>query len=373
MKKFIDKIEKLIPEGLIGKKEVIQRRYKGIYGYENVDNKTQLYRRNNLKRLLFIIAGVLIVLTAFLFSEIFGNDYLVKNDAGEIIGVKAPVNGKLVIPMEIGVSIEGLEKTESITFSSPNIKTKENIEQEDANNKKLNISNDDSYKKAQREARLYIKSLGDYGSQDIYYLPRESQEGEKINWYVRESRDALLLLLLFPLLCFFLYRSRYRELTEEERRAKKIVQIELSEFITKLVLLLDAGLVMSAAFEKIVKDYEWSVKEEGLSGNYFYQQLSQINHSLQEAKGSFTQELKEFAHRSRIPEFIRLANIITDNYQMGSELVEKLTIEGEMLWFTRKKLAVEQGKLAEVKLSLPLMLLILSLLLITIAPVLMEM
>lgn len=180
------------------------------------------------------------------------------------------------------------------------------------------------------------------------------------------------MLLLFPLICVFIYRSRYRELNEEEIRTKKVVQIELSEFITKLILLLDAGLVMSAAFQKIVRDYEWAVKEEGLQSNYFYQQLSQINHTIQEAKGNFTQELKEFAYRTKIPEFIRLANIITDNYQMGSELVEKLTMEGEMLWFTRKKLAVEQGKLAEIKLTLPLMLLILSLLVITIAPVLLE-
>ncbi len=370
---FMDKAEKLIPEQLIGKKEVIQKKYRSIYGKENVDEKIYQYRRDNLKRLLLISAGVLIVSLGFLISELSEGDYLLTNADGELIGIKAPSKQQIILPMEIGVFAEGEEKKESVIFASPKPKNKESMKKSDRVKDEKYINEDEQLKKIQREARLYIRKLEEYGPQDTYYLPTKSEDGEKINWYVKKSQDGLFLVMLFPLLCVFLYRSRYRQLIEEEIRTKKIVQLELSEFITKLILLLDAGLVMSAAFQKIVRDYEKAVNEEGLLANYFYQQLTQINHTLQEARGSFTLELKEFAHRSRIPEFIRLANIITDNYHMGSELVEKLTIEGEMLWFTRKKLAVEQGKLAEVKLSLPLMLLILSLLLITIAPVFLEM
>lgn len=372
-KKFLEKIEKVVPEEVIGKKEEIQRRYKSIYGNESIERKVEIYRTTNLKRLLLLVGGLLIVILGLLISEVGENNYILTNEFGEIMGIKATENQQIVLPMEIGVLVEGKEIKEPINFKTPREKREASLENNKANTKKVLINQEEQYKKTQREARLYIKSIGESGPQDIYYLPLESEEGEKIIWHLRESRDELLLLLLFPLLCVFVYRGRYRELAQEEIKSKRIVQIELSEFITKLVLLLDAGLVMSAAFQKIVRDYEWSVKEEGMPSNYFYQQLSQINHTLQEARGSFTQELKEFAHRSRVPEFIRLTNIITDNYQMGSELVEKLTMEGEMLWFTRKKIAVEQGKLAEIKLSLPLMLLILSLLIITIAPVLLEM
>jgi hypothetical protein len=372
-KTFLDKIEKLVPEELIGKKELIQRRYKNIYGNENIESKVEIYRTNNLKRLLLLLGGLLIVMVGLLISEMGENNYILTNEHGEVMGIKAPPNQQIFVPMEIGVFVEGKEIKEPINFKTPREKAQERAENNEEDPRETQISQEEQYKKIQREARLYIKSIGESHPQDIYYLPLESEEGEKIVWHLRESKDQLLLLLLFPLICVFVYRGRYRELAQEEIRSKKMVQIELSEFITKLILLLDAGLVMSAAFQKIVRDYEWSVKEEGLPGNYFYQQLSQINHTLQEAKGSFTQELKEFAHRSRVPEFIRVANIITDNYQMGSELVEKLRMEGEMLWFTRKKIAVEQGKLAEIKLSLPLMLLILSLLVITISPVLLEM
>jgi len=371
-RKAIEKIERILPEELIGKNDVIQRRYKGIYGNESIEERVQLYRRNNLKRFLLLILGVFLVMIAFLLTELGGDDYLITNEAGEIIAIKNPAGQEIVIAMEIGVLVDGNEKKEPINFLTPKAKSYDSPQNVEKTEEEIDKNRDEGYKKVQREARLYIKNIKESQPEDIYYLPLESEDGEKILWHARKSRDELLLVLLFPLFCVFLYRSRYRELSEEEVRTKKVVQVELSEFITKLILLLDAGLVMSAAFQKIVRDYEWAVEEEGLPINYFYQQLSQINHTLQEAKGSFTQELKEFAHRTRIPEFIRMANIITDNYQMGSELVEKLTMEGEMLWFTRKKIAVEQGKLAEIKLSLPLMLLILSLLIITISPVLME-
>ena len=371
-KRAFERIEKILPEELIGKNDVIQRRYKGIYGNESIEERVHLYRRNNLKRFLLLIAGIFLVIIGFLLTEIGGDNYLITNEAGEIIAIRDPAGQEIVIPMEVGVLVEGEEKKEFINFSPPKAKGYDSLSNVEKTEGGIDKNRDEGYKKVQREARLYIKNIEESQPMDIYYLPMESEDGEKMWWYVRKSRDELLLLLLFPLFCVFVYRSRYRELSEEEVRTKKVVQVELSEFITKLILLLDAGLVMSAAFQKIVRDYEWAVQEEGLPINYFYQQLSQINHTLQETKGSFTQELKEFAHRTRIPEFIRLANIITDNYQMGSELVEKLTMEGEMLWFTRKKIAVEQGKLAEVKLSLPLMLLILSLLIITISPVLME-
>ena len=372
LKEVFLKIEQIIPEELIGKKDLIQRRYKSIYGNESVEQRIQKYRRNNLKRFLSLSVGLILVITAFLINGLGENNYIVKDKNGEIIAIQPPTGQELVIPMEIGIVYQGKEKKEPINFSTPKAKRAPLSREKEKSSKDAIENLEEEYKKIQREMRFFIKNIQESRPKATYYLPLESEEGKKISWHVKKSRDEFLLVLLFPLICVFFYKSRYRELNEEEIRTKKVVQIELSEFITKIILLLDAGLVMSAVFEKIVRDYEWAIEKEDLPTNYFYQQLSQINHTIQEAKGNFSQELKEFAHRTRVPEFIRLTNIITDNYQMGSELVEKLTMEGEMLWFTRKKIAIEQGKLAEIKLSLPLMLLILSLLIITIAPVLLE-
>ncbi|MEG0662665.1 MAG: hypothetical protein RR472_05245, partial [Anaerovoracaceae bacterium] len=63
----------------------------------------------------------------------------------------------------------------------------------------------------------------------------------------------------------------------------------------------------------------------------------------------------------------------TDNIHKGADLSGKLQRESESLWFNRKKYAEEKGRLAETKLTLPLVILLLVLVMITIAPAMMEM
>lgn len=69
---------------------------------------------------------------------------------------------------------------------------------------------------------------------------------------------------------------------------------------------------------------------------------------------------------------IRVANIICDNVSKGTGLTEKLQAESEILWMNRKKNCEERGRLAETKLTLPLVIFLLVLIVITIAPALLE-
>ena len=87
-KRAFERIEKILPEELIGKNDVIQRRYKGIYGNESIEERVHLYRRNNLKRFLLLIAGIFLVIIGFLLTEIGGDNYLITNEAGEIIAIR---------------------------------------------------------------------------------------------------------------------------------------------------------------------------------------------------------------------------------------------------------------------------------------------
>ena len=64
--------------------------------------------------------------------------------------------------------------------------------------------------------------------------------------------------------------------------------------------------------------------------------------------------------------------MISDNWNKGTALAEKLESENEILWNSRKKIAEEKGKLAETKLTFPLMILLIVLIMIVIAPALME-
>lgn len=78
------------------------------------------------------------------------------------------------------------------------------------------------------------------------------------------------------------------------------------------------------------------------------------------------------AKESGIRELMRVSNIINDNINKGVELTDKLQAESEILWLNRKKSCEEKGRLAETKMTLPLMLFLMVLIIITVAPALLE-
>mgnify|MGYP000656837785 FL=1 len=55
-----------------------------------------------------------------------------------------------------------------------------------------------------------------------------------------------------------------------------------------------------------------------------------------------------------------------------TDWTEKLKQENSLLWLARKQQSEEKGRLAETKLTLPLMILLLVLIMMTIAPAMME-
>ena len=71
-------------------------------------------------------------------------------------------------------------------------------------------------------------------------------------------------------------------------------------------------------------------------------------------------------------ELMRISNIITDNISKGVELTDKLQSESETLWLSRKRSSEERGRLAETKLTMPLTVFLLVLVVVTVSPALLE-
>ncbi|MFA5634352.1 MAG: type II secretion system F family protein [Anaerovoracaceae bacterium] len=183
-----------------------------------------------------------------------------------------------------------------------------------------------------------------------------------------ENMDLIATAFLFATLFFIIYKKRYSAIDKQIRKTKEAIIDDFPEFIDKLILLLNAGMVTEAALKKITFDYE---KFREITGKRpLYEGLSDVNNRMQKTNSTFQRELSAFAVRSGVRELLRFSAIVDDNLNKGSGLVEKLEGEGELLWMARKKRAEEKARVAETKLSFPLMLLLLSVMLITTAPML---
>ena len=203
------------------------------------------------------------------------------------------------------------------------------------------------------------------------YLPTENGHSIILNWYQKTQDYMPQLLIIFLFSIAMTYMQRYASTEKLAKKRQESIIRDFPDFISKFVLLLNAGLVVSTALKKIAVDYDY------YNGNQhkkpLYEDLAKMQERMRSTNGSLTQELRKYAESSGLKEMMRFAAIVSDNLDKGSTLAEKLEAEGSLLWHNRKKKAEELGRLAETKLILPLMILLLVLIMITIAPALITM
>ena len=200
-------------------------------------------------------------------------------------------------------------------------------------------------------------------------LPGSLGTGEKVTWKVDSQSNTMLIIAAVMSLSVIIYKNIYSPLKRLKKEQEDSVINNLPEFVNRMVLLLNAGLVLNSAFEKTVEE---SLVFHESEDDYFTEHMNEIYLSMKAANGSMHTELKRFARESGIKELIRISNIINDNISKGVELTGKLKNENEILWVSRKRNCEERCRLAETKLTLPLMIFLIVLIVIVTAPALLE-
>ncbi|HHX96227.1 MAG TPA: type II secretion system F family protein [Clostridia bacterium] len=136
--------------------------------------------------------------------------------------------------------------------------------------------------------------------------------------------------------------------------------LDFPDFLNQLILLLNAGLTISNAWQKIVHHNQ---KESPL-----YREVRQVGYELEQNK-TLTVALEDFARRCRVPEITRFTAVLLQNLKKGNaELVPVLRLQANECWLMRKNTAQRLGEEASTKLLLPMMLMLIAILLIVAAP-----
>jgi len=171
--------------------------------------------------------------------------------------------------------------------------------------------------------------------------------------------DAMYVVFSILLLLIAFYLPDI-ELKEKIKKRKLLIQIDFPEFLNKLALLVNAGMTVSKAWEKIALD---NTRDRPL-----YEELN-MTLSYIAAGVPEQQAYEDFAKRCGIPEVTRTISIILQNLRKGnSELVSMLRLQASECWDMRKNTAKRLGEEASTKMLLPLMLMFLSILIIVTAP-----
>ena len=149
-------------------------------------------------------------------------------------------------------------------------------------------------------------------------------------------------------------------LNSDIRKRKLEIMLDFPDFLVKLTLLINAGMNVAGAWEKV----SGSTEKTRALGRELDMALLEIRSGKSESKA-----YEDFAKRCRIQEVTRVVSVLLQNIKKGNaELVSILRIHANECWEMRKNAAKKLGEEASSKMLLPMAIMLLSILLIVTTP-----
>lgn len=148
----------------------------------------------------------------------------------------------------------------------------------------------------------------------------------------------------------------------EERREK--ILMDFPQVISKLSMLLKAGMTLQDAWEQIAFSREGDL----------YQEMRTANMEIKNAGIGMEEAYIRFARRCALPEVRKFASLVIQNMKKGSsDMVYALQDMADERWQQKKHLVLRKGELAGNQLLIPIMLMFVGVLILIMVPSFMTM
>ena len=214
-----------------------------------------------------------------------------------------------------------------------------------------------------RTLKEQTKRLSETVSGDSLVLPEENEAGVHFQWKSTSSFHAGLYLLTAIAGCLMIYINQKQQRIRKQEEIRTQIEMQLPDFMNKIVMLLSAGLVLTDAFDRIAKDY-LDYGKQG-NGKILYEEFTSALRKAKESNGSFAEAMVKLAQKMEVKELTRFAVVVSNNLEKGNKLADKLEMESNLLWRERKSKIEKLGRVADTKMTFPMMITLLSLVVIT--------
>ncbi len=162
-------------------------------------------------------------------------------------------------------------------------------------------------------------------------------------------------------------KSKQKKLREAQRTE---ILYTLPGFLNQLLLLVGSGMVLTDALRRIADGYMALPPKEQ---NYFTEFFTQLWQESARTGESLLTAFRRFSRFSHVKELNRVTGILEENQTKGSALWEKLQEQSEALWTARKQITLARIRMAESKMSFPLGIFLIALIMMTAAPAMLQM
>lgn len=149
----------------------------------------------------------------------------------------------------------------------------------------------------------------------------------------------------------------FREKEEKKRKqAERETQMmaDYCGIVSKLSLLLGAGMNIPLAWEKIADSYQQKRSRGETDERYAYEEMVNTLHEMQEGVGEL-EAYGNFGNRCQLSDYRRLSSMIVQNVRKGSQGMQRLLEQEEWEAYEQRKAHARQmGEEAGTKLLLPM-------------------
>ena len=200
-------------------------------------------------------------------------------------------------------------------------------------------------------------------------LPAEYQ-GKALSYRNAEKQNYIMIPFLGVLMAALLLMQEESKQREVAKKREQQLLLDYAELVSKLQVLVGAGMTVRNAWGRMVQDYETVA---GKHTRPAYEEMRQTYYQMENgtAEGA---AYREFGRRCRLQPYLKLSSILEQNRKTGTKnLRELLRTEVEDAFELRKNLARKMGEEAGTKLLVPLFLLLFVVMIFIMVPAMMTM
>lgn len=220
-----------------------------------------------------------------------------------------------------------------------------------------------------------LSDLSDYfqieqeNSKNRPYLRMPGQiDGKALRWSQKRENLYRIILMLGIIAAAFVYAQQAVRDQQKEQKRKENLLRQYPDMVSKLSLLLGAGMTFSAAWERIVLNYQRGLNQHHTEPMEVYEQMLISYREMQDGIGEI-QVYERFGERCGMPQYRKLTMLIIQNLRKGSTgLTQALEKEVTEAFALRKNSAKKAGEEAGTKILLPMMLMLCIVMVIILVP-----
>ena len=190
----------------------------------------------------------------------------------------------------------------------------------------------------------------------------------RLHWSqkIENTYQFILTLGIVAAVVVYLQEGGKEQRKEQERKEQLLRQYP--DMVSKMSLLLGAGMTLSGAWERIVLNYQHKLEHHQAQSEEVYEQMLLAYREMQDGVGEL-RVYEQFGERCGTPQYRKLSMLIIQNLRKGSSgLRQSLEKEVADAFSLRKNLAKRAGEEAGTKILLPMMFMLCIVMVIILVP-----